>query len=170
MKWFAGAVGLLLAALALGLGLMAYAIYALLGVMIVSRLLSRAWSESLSASRECNRFSVQQGDKVAVVITLENRGALPIAWLLLEDLLPIRALVGDPPALGDPRMVAVVANNPPMRHVDLLAQEPQAAVQVFSDPLHRFHRPEIWCRLQLFLDPSGDQVAQHKQDPFADAR
>ena len=100
MKWFAGAVGLLLAALALDLGLMAYAMYALLGVMIVSRLLSRAWSESLSASRECNRFSVQQGDKVAVVITLENRGALPVAWLLLEDLLPIRALVGDPPALG----------------------------------------------------------------------
>ena len=100
MKWFAGAVLLLLVALALDLGLLAYAMYALLGVMIVSRMLARTWSESLSAERECNRFSVQQGDKVAVVITIENRGVLPVAWLLLEDLLPVRALAGEPPALG----------------------------------------------------------------------
>ncbi len=99
MKWFAGAILLLLAAWALDLGLLAYAMYALLGVMVVSRWLSRVWAESVSATRECNRFSIQQGDKVAVVITIENRGPLPIAWLLLEDLLPLRALLGDPPAL-----------------------------------------------------------------------
>jgi len=99
MRWFAGATLLLLAALMLGSGLLAYAMYALLGVMIVSRFLARAWIESLSALRECNRVSVNVGDSVAVVITAENTGALPVAWVLLEDLLPPRAVSGNPPSL-----------------------------------------------------------------------
>lgn len=100
MKWFAGAIVLLLVALAFDLGLLAYAMYALLGVMVTSRVLSRYWAGRLGALRECNRFSVCEGDSVAVVITLRNRGRLPIAWVLLEDLLPLRALMGDPPAIG----------------------------------------------------------------------
>lgn len=99
MKWFAGAALLLVVALVFGLGLLAYAMYALLGVMIVSRLLSRSWAANLSAVRECNRFSVQVGDTVAVVITIQNAGALPVAWVLMEDLLPARALIHDPPNL-----------------------------------------------------------------------
>lgn len=99
MKWFAGATLLLVVALALGLGLLAYAIYALLGVMVVSRLLSRVWAANLSATRECNRFSVYVGDTVAVVIEVENAGALPVAWVLMEDLLPADALIHDPPNL-----------------------------------------------------------------------
>lgn len=99
MKWFAGAILLLLVALVFDLGLLAYAMYALLGVMVASRVLARAWAESLSAVRECNRFSIQAGERVAVVITIENSSRLPIVWLLVEDLLPLRALAGDPPAL-----------------------------------------------------------------------
>ena len=49
MKWFAGAILLLLVALIFDLGLLAYAMYVLLGVMVVSRLLSRAWAVSISA-------------------------------------------------------------------------------------------------------------------------
>lgn len=99
MKWFAGALLLLLIALVFNLGLLAYAMYALLGVMLVSRFLARVWAESLSAKRECNRLSANVGDSVAVVITVENTGKLPIAWLLLEDLLPRAALIHDPPNL-----------------------------------------------------------------------
>lgn len=99
MKWFLGAVGLLIVALVFQLGLLAYAMYALLGVMLLSRFLARAWSEQLSARRECNRLSVGIGQSVAVVITLENTGWLPVAWLLVEDLLPRAALIYDPPSL-----------------------------------------------------------------------
>ena len=99
MKWFLGALALLALALALRLGLLAYAMYALLGVMILSRFLARSWSEHLTARRECNRLTANIGQIVAVVITIENEGALPVAWLLVEDLLPRHALIYDPPSL-----------------------------------------------------------------------
>ena len=99
MKWFLGASLLLIIALVFHLGLLAYAMYGLLGVMLLSRFLARTWSEHLSARRECNRLSAGIGETVAVVITIENHGALPIAWLLVEDMLPRHALVHDPPNL-----------------------------------------------------------------------
>jgi uncharacterized protein (DUF58 family) len=99
MKWFLGALLLLAVALALDLGLLAYAMYALLGVMLLSRFLARSWSDNLRATRECNRLAASIGESVAVVITIENTGALPIAWVLAEDLLPRHALVYDPPSL-----------------------------------------------------------------------
>src|SRR4051812_15131328 len=99
MRWFVGATLLLAIALTFGLGLLAYAMYALLAVMIVSRWLSRTWIENIAAERECNRLSANVGDKVAVVVNLKNRGVLPIAWVLLEDLLPRTALIHEPPNL-----------------------------------------------------------------------
>ncbi len=99
MKWFLGTLSLLVVALVFNLGLLAYAMYALLGVMVVSRFLARAWSENLTASRECNRLAANVGETVAVVVKIENTGPLPIAWVLAEDLLPRRALIFDPPNL-----------------------------------------------------------------------
>jgi uncharacterized repeat protein (TIGR01451 family) len=99
MKWFLGAVLLLVVALVFRVGLLAYAMYTLLGVMLVSRFLARTWSEHLTARRECNRLSANVGETVAVVITIENKGPLPVAWLLVEDLLPRHALIYEPPNL-----------------------------------------------------------------------
>lgn len=99
MRWIAGAGLLLAVSLLLGWGLLAYAMYALLAVMLVSWLMTRAWTENLSAMRECSRGTAQVGDTVAVVIRLKNNGWLPIAWALIEDVLPRRALMFQPPAL-----------------------------------------------------------------------
>ena len=99
MIWFAGVLLLLVIALGLGLSLPAYAMYTLLGIMLVSRWLARSWVQNLSAVRECNRYATNEGDTVAVVITLKNTGWLPIAWMLIEDLLPRRALSYQPPSL-----------------------------------------------------------------------
>jgi uncharacterized repeat protein (TIGR01451 family) len=99
MKWLLWVSVLLAFSLLLGLGLMAYAMYALLAVMLVSRLLTRLWIYNLSAERECNRQTAQVGDTIAVVITVKNSGWLPIAWVLLEDVLPRKALMFDPPNL-----------------------------------------------------------------------
>jgi len=99
MKWFLGATLLLTLALVFHLGLLAYAMYALLGTMLLSRFLARTWAEHLTAKRECNKLSANIGESVAVMITVENKGALPIAWLLLEDLLPRHALIYEPPSL-----------------------------------------------------------------------
>jgi uncharacterized protein (DUF58 family) len=97
--WFIAALLVLLAALGFGLGLPAYAMYVLLGIMIVSRWLARHWVQNLTALRECNRYSADIGDTVAVVLTLQNRSWLPVAWTLIEDLLPLRALNYQPPSL-----------------------------------------------------------------------
>ncbi|MGO9108501.1 MAG: DUF58 domain-containing protein [Thermoguttaceae bacterium] len=100
MRWFATIVCLLAAALVFHLGLLAYVMYALLGIMLLSKWLSRTWVENLTAVRECNRVAVNVGEKVAVVITLRNRGLLPVAWALVEDLLPHGAMIFDPPSLS----------------------------------------------------------------------
>jgi uncharacterized protein (DUF58 family) len=99
MRWLIGAVALLVVAIALDLGLFAYAMYALLGVIVASRLLVNGWSGNLVATREMNRDRVKIGDKTAVVIVLANRNRLPIPWLLVEDLLPRSALIHNPPKL-----------------------------------------------------------------------
>lgn len=100
MRWFLGALILLAVALAFGLSLLAYAMYALLGIMFVSRAVSRLWITSIEADRECNRLTAGIGERIAVVINLRNRGLMPIAWLLLEDVLPRTALMFNPPDLG----------------------------------------------------------------------
>jgi uncharacterized repeat protein (TIGR01451 family) len=92
MKWFLAVALLLLAALFLESGLLAYAMYVLAGLLILSRLMVHSWNEGLSATRACNRDTAEIGDKVAVEVTVRNAGKLPVPWVLLEDLLPGNAL------------------------------------------------------------------------------
>jgi len=99
MKWFLGAILLLLTALVLESGLLAYAMYVLLAVMVISRVLARSWTEHLSASRKCARLTAEIGAQVSVEVTVRNAGWLPVPWVLLEDLLPKQALDQKPPRL-----------------------------------------------------------------------
>jgi uncharacterized repeat protein (TIGR01451 family) len=100
MKWLVGALIVLAIAIVLDLGLLAYAMYALLAMLLVSRSLARTWSENIVAVRECNKLTAGIGETVAVVVSIENQGPLPVAWVLLEDLLPRHALIYNPPHLG----------------------------------------------------------------------
>lgn len=100
MNWLVGAALILLLSLIFDLGLLAYAMYALLGVLLLSRFLTKNWAEGLMAERECNRLTADVGDSVAVVVNVQNRGKLPIPWCLVEDLLPRRALIHNPPNLA----------------------------------------------------------------------
>jgi uncharacterized protein (DUF58 family) len=109
MKWFLGVLAMLLAALLLESGLLAYATYVLLGLLLLSRWLARDWIRHLSATRACrligsdeqlpqagapgevNRvigFTADIGDRVAVRLTIRNAGRMPVPWVLLDDLLP----------------------------------------------------------------------------------
>jgi len=88
MKWFLGALLLLLAALLLESSLLAYAMYVLLGLLLLSRWLARSWIGSLSANRTCKQLTADIGDRVAVQLTITNEGGLPVPWVLAEDLLP----------------------------------------------------------------------------------
>jgi uncharacterized protein (DUF58 family) len=92
MKWILGAATLLVLALLFQSGLLAYAMYVLLGLLLLSRLLARGWIGHITAQRECNRMTAEIGDTVAVSVNVRNNGWLPVPWLLLEDLLPAKAL------------------------------------------------------------------------------
>lgn len=99
MRWLVGAAMLLVVAALLGLGLLAYAMYALIGVIALSRVLANLWSRELFATREMSRDQVKIGETIAIVTVLENKSWFPVPWLLLEDLLPRRALMFDTPNL-----------------------------------------------------------------------
>lgn len=99
MRWVVGAAILLAIAMVFGLGLMVYAMYALLAVILGSRLLVRYWLMHLSGSRHVSQLDVEEGDEITVGITLRYQGAIPMPWMLVEDLLPRHAIVTRPPAL-----------------------------------------------------------------------
>ncbi len=100
MNWITAALLLLLAALIFRLGLLVYATYTVLGIIFASRWLTRHWAAQVLAERECNRTTAEVGDTIAVVVELRNKSALPIPWMLVEDLLPKQALIHDPPNLA----------------------------------------------------------------------
>jgi uncharacterized protein (DUF58 family) len=99
MKWFLGALLFLLIALVLQSGLLAYAMYVLLAVMVVSRVLARAWIGNVTARRTCDQLIAEIDDEVPVELVVRNSGLLPVPWVLLEDMLPRQALDQKPPRL-----------------------------------------------------------------------
>ena len=99
MKWLAGALVLLLAGALFRLGLLVYAMYALLGVMILGNLLTRRWVDALEVHRDCDRSEVTPGETVMVSVTVQNRSRRTIPWVLLEDHLPAEALSSSPERL-----------------------------------------------------------------------
>src|SRR5262245_30486584 len=99
MKWYVGAILLLLVAVYFQLGLLAYAMYVLLGVLLISRFLARAWTEQIIAERQCPLHEAEIGEQIRVTVTLRNEGALPVPWVIAEDLLPKQALRAQLPRL-----------------------------------------------------------------------
>ncbi len=99
MKWLVPTILFLLIALVFNLGLLVYAMYALLGAMLISRVMTRQWVEHLQGERRCNRDACNVGEKVAVIVSVKNEGKVPVAWVLIEDLLPRHALVHRPPKI-----------------------------------------------------------------------
>jgi uncharacterized protein (DUF58 family) len=99
MKWFIGVGLLLLAALILESGLLAYAMYVLAALLILSRILARAWIGNLHAERTCKQTTAEIGDAITVRLKVRNSGMFVVPWVLLEDLLPASALRQRPPRL-----------------------------------------------------------------------
>jgi len=74
MQWLVASALVLLFALVFNLGLLAYAMYVLLGVMLTSRVLAQTWARNVTARREWSALEAEIGDTIAVVIELENTG------------------------------------------------------------------------------------------------
>jgi uncharacterized protein (DUF58 family) len=99
MSWIVGTLVLLIVGLLLELGLLVYAMYVLLGILLLSRFFARAWIKDLHVSRARAEPVVEIGDTLEVRLELENRGRLTVPWLLAEDFLSREALVDVPARL-----------------------------------------------------------------------
>src|SRR4051812_46157385 len=88
----------LIAALVLQAGLLAFAMYVLIGVLLLSRSLAKKWVGSLEAVRECQTTEpVEVGATVEMKVRLVNTGRTRVAWVLVEDLFPEHYLRQKPP-------------------------------------------------------------------------
>ena len=113
MRWFLAVVAILLIALILESGLLAYAMYVLLGLLAVSRWLARSGVDTIEAERVVRRagkkddepetpesgLALEIGERVAVRVTVTNTGPVPLPWVLLEDHLPGGSLDARAPKL-----------------------------------------------------------------------
>jgi uncharacterized protein (DUF58 family) len=96
MKWILGTLALLATGLVLKLGLLVYAMYVLLGILLLNRFFTRTWTEKIVATRHCTPGIFEIGEVAEVTLEIENKGPLSIPWLLIEDSLPREALVQMP--------------------------------------------------------------------------
>ncbi len=100
LAWLAGGSLLVLLGMIAGASLWLYAAYAAVAVALGNQFLAKAWSTNAVCHRRTGPLEVAVGTLVPIEIEIENRGKLPIVWLLAEDLLPRSALQFNPPALG----------------------------------------------------------------------
>jgi len=96
MKWIAGTIVLLALGLFFKLSLLIYAMYVLLGVLLLSRVFTRAWTSAIEAQRFSADEALEIGQTIEVKVAARNTGSLAIPWLLLEDSLPREALTQAP--------------------------------------------------------------------------
>lgn len=88
----------LAAALFLQAGLIAFAMYVLIGVLLLSRLLARRWVAALTVQRDVSDAEpIEAGETVTVRLTIANEGPTRITWVLIEDLFPEHYLKQKPP-------------------------------------------------------------------------
>lgn len=99
-KWIIAALAILAVSFLIQSDLLAYAMYTLLTIIVVSRFLTNRWVSALQVERSCSKLVANINDQIGVSLNLVNTGALPIPWVLLEDALPERALLYNPPSLA----------------------------------------------------------------------
>lgn len=68
-------------------------------VLVANKFLAETWSKSTIAVRNGTDTELKLGSRIPVVIEITNTSRVPVFWLLVEDLLPRRATLFDPPAL-----------------------------------------------------------------------
>jgi uncharacterized protein (DUF58 family) len=99
IRWVVISLIILGLALAFGLGLLAYAMYALLGLIFVSHFLAVSWSKNIYAERKPTLNEMEIHDTAPISVTIGNRGAIPIPWVLAEDYQPEQYTRSKPPRL-----------------------------------------------------------------------
>ena len=96
MKWILGTLALLVAGLVFQLSLLVYAMYVLLGILLLSRFFTRAWTEKIVVTRSAGGDVFEIGESTEVTVEVTNRGVLTVPWMIIEDSLPREVLAQMP--------------------------------------------------------------------------
>ncbi len=101
----AAVAALLLVGMLFGASLWVLAAYAAFAIVGANLYLSKHWHQSLIAVRANSPIECEVGKSITVRIEITNQSTLPVAWVLVEDLLPAGAY--RTPPLRYPFTVAV---------------------------------------------------------------
>lgn len=96
MKWLVGTILVLAVGIVFQLGFLTYAMCSLVGILLASRYLAHRWISSLAASRDLADLALEIGEGREIRAVVENRGRTSIAWLLVEEGLPLEAINQQP--------------------------------------------------------------------------
>lgn len=96
----AAVAALLLIGMVFGASLWVLAAYAAFSIVGANLYLSKHWHQSLLAIRASSPIECEVGRSITVRIEITNQSTLPVAWVLVEDLLPAGAYRTPPAALS----------------------------------------------------------------------
>ena len=99
MKWLIGSILILFLGIILQLGYLVYAIYVLLGILLLSRFMTRLWADGIQAHRNPAPAKAEIGDQHSVTIELSNQSALSVPWIIYEESFPRKAMHQVPPKI-----------------------------------------------------------------------
>ena len=92
MRWFLGSLLILVLGTILQLGFLVYAMYVLLGILLLSRFVTRQWSDGIKATRSPTSGKAEIGDRRTITIEIVNQSVLAVPWLIFEESFPRKAL------------------------------------------------------------------------------
>ncbi|MBC8001918.1 MAG: DUF58 domain-containing protein, partial [Opitutaceae bacterium] len=87
---------LLTVGLVLQLGLLVYAMYVLIALLLLTRYLAQTWIENIVVTRVGDRATAEIGDEFEVRVTVHNQGRWRVPWLIVEESLPRAAMTQNP--------------------------------------------------------------------------
>ena len=76
MKWIFGTIALLALGLFFQLNLLVYAMYVLLGVLVINRFFTRAWVGAIDARRFGGDEVFEIGSQAEIKVAVQNNGTL----------------------------------------------------------------------------------------------
>lgn len=88
MRWFALAIVSIFLALLLNLPVLAFSIVGGFGIVMAARWLTSTWTQGVSGTRKWSHDTAEIGQLATVTVEVRSSGRLPIAWMLIEDLVP----------------------------------------------------------------------------------
>jgi len=86
--WFGTAVGGICLAFLVSSLVLAYSVYALLLVLLVSRIMAQGATESVTVTHTVDREDARIGEHVHVTVAVKNRRPWPIPWVFIDDNVP----------------------------------------------------------------------------------